>query len=347
MIRLRNIKLFSKEWFAIWQPLLLYYVNHWDKNIREEIRLRLGIPVNRNIRINRIYPNSYRLFIGYVKDGRYFHPEFQHIFYGKNFYSEALYKELLPLWNLMHEFDIKVANRFIPLFNLGFDTLTSYPNSGYGGANLTCDGNITRNANETWAAIITASSGTSVSLSSGYDYAMRNYNTQTGAGYYCTRSYFGFDTSALTSNAVISAAYLYLRLSSSSLPDDNNSVLYFHKPILSNANNLQYSDYGNMKSGGNWDFNHTWWADGTGWNGMNKAINSTSFNKIEKNGVTKFSINGWWDETGNSPARDNYTSLYMTDNSNIAYRPKLTITYIIRPYIGFRNIQNTMTQIRM
>jgi hypothetical protein len=187
------ITVFSTEWFLQQQRWLLRAANL--PVLGNELRAALGISLRG--RLTRILPNA---TIADRGDNIY-QAEFRsHDKHGKGLYRQGYY-----LWRLMHEWDRFVANPWVPALNLGFDTLTTYPDSGNPGT-TTCDARVsTYSKNEAWAALI-AEAGDGID-GNATDYPAR-IQAQTGSNLWLGlfRGIFMFDTSSLGSGATITAA---------------------------------------------------------------------------------------------------------------------------------------------
>ena len=107
--------MFNLDFFREHQKTILQLVN---SPIGGLVRRSLWIDDMKN-KVVCITPNSYHVelpngkykFTGYINDQ----------------YSEALRKSYRPLWELIHAFDMRFANRYMPALNLGFDSYSSQP----------------------------------------------------------------------------------------------------------------------------------------------------------------------------------------------------------------------------
>lgn len=116
-------------------------------------------------------------------------------------FANRLYHGLLPAWWTMHSFDM-IANRYRPAWNLGFDTLTAYPDAHP--ESTTCDGTIGIGSNGAWSTLMNSN------YNGGYDdaeYMWTGMTLTTSPNYYnLYKCITLFDTSVLTAGATISAA---------------------------------------------------------------------------------------------------------------------------------------------
>lgn len=109
------INLFNAEWFKRHQLMLLLAVNNPIPNYRESIREKLGLTkYPSNLVIKEVYPYGCKLRLDKYYDAYSLH--------SKSPIAKKLMKEYYELWRLIHNFDMKFANRFVPALNMGFDT---------------------------------------------------------------------------------------------------------------------------------------------------------------------------------------------------------------------------------
>ena len=117
----RGKYLFGKEFFEDHHDLLLKFVNtklgKWFFRIHGK-RSDVG-----ESKIIKIAPNFIEWLAWEPKIGTCYKREFR----THNKYTKRIYYSLYPIWVLMHAWDILFANNFKPAWNLGFDTLTAYP----------------------------------------------------------------------------------------------------------------------------------------------------------------------------------------------------------------------------
>jgi hypothetical protein len=313
MNRFHVKKLFSKEWFDVWQWIIIRAVNFRDKYIREEIRDRLGIKIDRNINIYRIYPNSLSIQIDNSKEGKII----EHIFYDKEIFSDKFYKELLPIWQLIHKWDINFANRFIPKLNLGFDTLTAYPDANTGGSS--CDGLISKTGSS-WYNVRNAVSGDSIDM-----IGIAQIGSIMDSGIYEIRRLFIlFDTSMLSGAELLSAS---LKITSFTYDASSDALsLYLVSAITANNNNLVLSDYSGVGTTSitNSEFNGFSISQNTV---VERDLVSTA--NINKTGVTKFALRDYHDFLNTAP-NNVYNLIHIyTSEYSMANTPTLKVNYLL------------------
>jgi hypothetical protein len=321
--------LFDKGWFRERQRILLWLLNAplikiWFRYV---LRIRkFDCPIK--TKITSIAPNNFSFGDRVIlKDGKLIR-ERTTDFRTHNKFSKRLYFAFLPIWYLCHAWDIFIANNFKPAWNLGFDTLTVYPDASSGAT--TVDGYINRiGVDQTWADII-AGSGTNVLVTG--DLVVRitaSGTTNQWAELY--RNILTFDTSALTADATISAAVLSIygwsKLDNLSITPDCD--IYTATPAANN--NLATSDYGQIgtTSQTGSPITYAGWDD-AGYNAF--TFNATGRGNVSKTGISKF---GWrnanYDVAASPPA---WTSVAVSrlsgrsvDTGGAGEDPKLVITY--------------------
>src|SRR3990167_5386340 len=106
--------LFDKKWFADKQEFLLWLLN--TPIIRIWFRHIMRIDCTKKVVL--ILPNTYWIYEG---------DKIKADFRAHNKFSKRLYYDFYPLWWTFHQWDMLIANPFRPAWNLGFDTLTVYP----------------------------------------------------------------------------------------------------------------------------------------------------------------------------------------------------------------------------
>jgi hypothetical protein len=248
-------------------------------------------------------------------------------------FGRRLYFAFKPLWHLFHAFDDLIAIPWVPQFDLGFDTLTQYPQSI--GANNPVDGRLFRGAVDEGFTTIRGGAGSTAEAGSGVtgnDCALLRASTTSNQYQYLLRSPYCFDTSSLTSSATISATEFDLcgegRAPATYLGSTNLDVV---AATLASTSALAASDYGNIGTTvfatiapGSWVA-----TDGT-YNNLTLDANGRA--NVSKTGVSQFAIRLAWD-TVNSftgswvSASDTSFYAYYSKETGTSKDPKLVVTY--------------------
>ena len=316
---------FDRGWFVKHQKPLLWFAN---TGLGRRVLCIDGSKssVGRN-RILRIEPNA--IFWRGVGD-----KEIVAEFRQEDRFSRRLYYSFLPLWKAIHLWDVRFSNLFIPNFNLGFDTLTVYPDPNVEVS--TVDGQVGNVSEDTTLSnVITGTGDYSVDSDATLLAGWVRSSTTSNQYAQVIRGVYLFDTSALTAGATITAATFSLfgvsRSNSLSGEASANSVLHVVATIPAANTSLTGTDYGTFEgtsfgAGPQQDA----WSD-TAYNDI--TINATGQAAISKTGITKFGTRIGWDfsntTTGltwasNSP--QGYTVI-AADTALQTTDPKLVVTY--------------------
>ncbi|MEK7112226.1 MAG: hypothetical protein AAB875_02760, partial [Patescibacteria group bacterium] len=208
---------------------------------------------------------------------------------GKNKFSRRIYYGLYPIWWLFHQWDTFIANPLIPRWNLGFDTMTFYPDADAETSSV--DGTVWRNnaGGETFATL-RAGAGTASedNIGAGEPCAGYGHLAASNSWYRMYRGIFVFDTSGLNDGATISSATFSIYGRSKV---DNIGItpkIGLTQGYSASSTALAASDY----NVGNWsntricDTDITYAGYSTaGYNDF--ALNATGLGIISKTGVTK------------------------------------------------------------
>ena len=108
--------------------------------------------------------------------------------------SNLIRRNFDRLLSPLHSFDMKFANPFIPILNMGYDTLTAYSATG--------DGYIS-NTNATWATCRNAISGGGKSTA---DTSDSWFGGTVATGYTIYRMFYYFNTTAMGAGKTISSS---------------------------------------------------------------------------------------------------------------------------------------------
>lgn len=192
------IKVFSKEWFHKHQKVIRWFANTFIGRYVLRIHGKRS-SVGKN-KIVLIEPHSITWVTGKM-DGTY---ELKTEFRTKAKFARRLFYTFRPLWYLIHGWDM-IVNQVKPSWNLGFDTLTAYPDVEAG--TTTDDRRVFRvpgGDGETFAVIV-AGAGTG---ESGTNYARLSASTVSDQYSTLQRVIMTFDTSSIAAEATVSAATL-------------------------------------------------------------------------------------------------------------------------------------------
>jgi hypothetical protein len=259
--------------------------------------------------------------------------EFQTEFRTHNKFSKRLYHGLYPLWFLAHQWDTLIANPLKqPEWNLGFDTLTVYPDAN--AETDTVDGFVRHDvgaAGVSWATLV-AAAGNNVAdaTASGYFMVIQR-GTDTDAWKDLRRGIFLFKTSALTAGASISAAVMSIegqdKGDGASITPDLN--VYSSAPALNTE--LAVGDFDSLGT--------TAFATAITYSGFNAAgynnftLNASGIAAIDKVGISKFGVrNANYDASGTPPTWASggaYSHFICTfaETAGTTSDPKLVVTY--------------------
>ena len=323
------ITVFGKEWFKKYNKQLCWIANSFVGDWIFRIS-KFGHDKKKYGKITEMHPNAITHFRGMFLNLEKHRLENKYTtqFFSRNEYALRLQKVFYPIWLLFHTWDMLIANKFKPAWNLGFDTLTVYPDAGSG--STTVDGQVVRvSDNETWTNLRT-NTGTSINIDSGQSAIIYIKSGSSSVWNQLIRFITTFDASALTADATISSTVLsvygYWKEDSLSTTPDVN--IYSATPASNN--NLVTGDYLQIGSTAQCDTAITYAGfDASGYNDF--TFNATGRGNVSKTGISKFGIrNANYDVSGTEPNRAgnslaSYFGCYTSDyGSN---KPKLVVTY--------------------
>ena len=255
-------------------------------------------------------------------------------FFSRNEYARKLYFYLYPLWLAMHIWDWFVADHFqlAPQLSFGFSTLTQYPSSI--GTNNPTDGSMAQDTdNSTWATIQSGAGNYKDDTSIGVGIVIGS-GTNMNTWIYLSRATFCFDTSALTSSAIISSAILSLYGTNKSdgftYPTTPNINIYASTPASTSS--LATSDFTQIGSTALCDTPITYAGFSTsGYNDFN--LNANGIKNINKTGISCFGARNVNYDVNNTPpyhpaSGQQFTTLDFYTAKSIN-KPKLVVTYIV------------------
>ena len=273
---------FSKGWFLKHQNILLFFLNTPILSIW--FRWLLCINGKKSdVGENKITQFAPSFLTWKTEDG-----QIQSGFRTHNKFAKRLYYGLYPVWWLMHQWDMIIANNINFDLNLGFDTLTVYPDPSTGAT--TVDGELSRyNATDTWGNLRTGA-GTSFNATIVRPSLYTDTSATTDRFNQIRRCPILFDTSALTAAANISAT------------DLNMTASPFISDALSMSVNLTEVSLGTDNALANSDYNIANW---------------TSTKLTTDKAISTISASSTWTFTLNSDGR---AAVSKTGNTSIGMR---------------------------
>jgi len=325
---------FSGAWFARHQRVLLALLR--TPVIGRELRDVLAIrrhDVGFDGRIVAITPHSYTVAHpdgSYTVDVRTA-PKF----------ARRLRHQLDPLWRAAHAWDQYLANPLVPALNAGFDTLLQWPDPGDPGT-TTVDGIVRRFTTAESFATIRTSAGNSTWNATSDNAVQFTADTTSNTWTNLYRSFFTFDTSALTGAAVISAATVSLfDVYGVSDPSGLGPGIDLVSVTPTANNALTASDYsafgttsytGSPKTAGSWT--------SSAYNAF--TLNATGLAAVSKTGITRIGAReSTYDITGTTPTWTSGTNvgigIQFSDQPGSSNDPKLEITYTVPGILLVKN----------
>lgn len=314
---------FGPEFFRQHQQKILWFANTWLGRYVLRIHGKRSL-VGKNL-ITRIDVNA----IWWEEAGKT-----KIEFRTHNKFSKRLYHAFYPVWALFHMWDTLVANLYVPRLNLGFDTLTVYPDAHTESTSV--DGRVTRNGVDEAFGTIRAGAGTEVGDSDANNNAAKIVASSTSNQYAdITRSIYLFDTSTLADTANITAAVfsLYREGSTDTLTGGSSANSTWELVASTPASNTalvaaDFSQVGSTSFGSS-----AIHADLTNSVYNNITLNASGLAAISKTGVSKFAIRFKWDldntTTGITWASGGEIRSIVSnaDTSGTSQDPKLVVTY--------------------
>lgn len=272
----RDIKVFSKEWFAYHQNKLVWLANTaYGKSL-------MGFDTDH--KVFEVYPNGVICDLG---NNKYFFELRTHEKIGKQ-----LYYNLKPLWKAFHWFDLYIANKVNYNWNLGFDSFGPFFPDGHP-ESATVDGYVARlSVNETFPAII-AGAGTAKSDGAASTAIAGPRASGTASRFdQQIRAIFLYDTSSIGASATIDSATLSLYLTIIRTGLGSNSYDVVASAPASNLI-LANADYGTLGSASFSNATPTVTGSYTDW-----SFNASGNAAVDTVGISKFGVRDNWDLTG-------------------------------------------------
>lgn len=323
MMKRTEITVFSNEWFEYHQSKLLWFANTlFGRYVLRIYGKRSDVRKNK---ITKITPNSISW-----RHGNKIKTEFRT--HAK--YSKRLYYAFKPFWHVLHAWDMLIANKLNYALNVGFDTLTTYPDAGAGSE--TVDGTVMYDTASalTWASIHDATVGTEATTTPTVTTLGITSHISTPDRYtQLRRSIALFNTSSLGNVLSIDDAtlsyYGYVLV-------DTYSALTFAANVYSSNpasnSNLVVEDY-NKDVFGTTPFSDEIEMSSFNFDGYNDyVLNSSGLSNINANGISKFSFReSNYDFADVAPTWGAgavfFLAVMSSDRTGTAFDPKLVVTY--------------------
>jgi hypothetical protein len=314
-----NEIVFYKKWFKDNQKWLLTFANSWFG--RRFFRIHGDrSDVGRN-KIIKIEPNAI-----YWRNGENIVAEFR----TRAKFANRLYYGLKPIWQIFHAWDL-LSNRLFPSLNLGFDTLTVYPNAHP--ETTTVDGEVRRelapDSGTSWSEIRSGAGTASSSSSPTTVVAGHAWHQYYRKWHFLARSIFLFDTSSLANGIAVNstALGLYGTDKYNDFPTVNIGCQIYSSNPSSNTD-LIASDYGTLGTTElSTNISYTSWTVG--------SYNNFAGIPITIGGITKLGTRSTRDATGVEPTIPgaggsqllSYIASQTSDYTGTSRDPKLVIDY--------------------
>ena len=187
----------------------------------------------------------------------------------------------------------------------------------------TTDGAIIRDENDTWANVRSATAGSYLyDTYAGLDvrsvYASPNYRID--------RLFFLFNTSTLSSGAIISSAILSLKGNEKAEADSGASTQNIVSSSPASNTQLVVGDYDQV---GATSFASKSYAafSTTAYNDY--TLDSNGISNISLTGISKFAVRIYSDFANIAPTGNNYVGVWTADQPGTSEDPKLVVTYTV------------------
>lgn len=326
-----NEVVFYKKWFEDNQKWLLILANTWLG--RRLLRIngdRSDVGKNKIIKIE---PNAI-----YWRNGENIVAEFR----TRAKFANRLYYGLKPIWQIFHAWDL-LSNRLFPSLNLGFDTLTVYPNAHP--ETTTVDGEVRRelasDSGTSWSEIRSGAGTAASSTNPTTVVAGHAWHQYYRKWFFLARAIFLFDTSSLANGITVNstALGLYGTDKNNNFPTvDISCQIYSSNP--SSNTDLVPSDYGTLGTTElSTNISYTSWTVG--------GYNNFAGIPITIGGITKLGTRSTRDATGVEPTIPagsggsqlvSYIASQTSDYTGTSRDPKLVVNYS-----GMATISNSVS----
>ena len=324
---------FTKGWFAQHQKLLLWLCNTpiiklWFRWI---LRVHRDIPYK--IVINELRPNCITYGQRFINTS-----QIEQItdFRTHLKFAKRLYFAFRPIWVMCHIWDWVVADRYVPELSFGFSSLTKYPDPDP--ETTTVDGRAYFNGDPTNGTLTFSQLRNSTGNAAQYTQTDGN-NSQASTGtinnswYFMSRTMELFDTSSLTSIAVVSAATfsVYGGAGGDTLNSSPDINVYSSNPASNTS--LTGTDFNTVGT--------TAFSTAIGFSSFNQTaynnftLNSSGIAAVSVTSITKLGTAcAKYDVANVSPTWVIGTSYWFhfsyADFTGTSQDPKLVVTYTLR-----------------
>lgn len=290
---------FSKAWFNQFNYLFTYLLNNKSFKLRSYLRDKLKLnDFDYNTPIVKLTPNSVHYQVT-AKD-------ITATFYSYERIANLMKIEFENIFIALHSFDINIANKFIPVLNLGYDTLTAYSSTADGRMGTT---------NTVWATARGTVTGSflSTGAASGNNVLQASFSSPT---YTIYRSFFYFDTSSMGAGSTVTAAVfsLYRNVNGQSSVSAQQGT---QSATLSTSNFSSFT--GSL-------FGSAAWTSST-YNDISLASNG-GYTYVNNNATAYLAAREYdHDYLNAAPDAAYLNGCYFSDNTGTTQDPKLVITY--------------------
>lgn len=289
MLNRQNIRVFSKEWFTVWQRALLYLINH--KYLGNEIRAALGISTL--LPIIGLHQSSYQIYLGSGKC--------RYVGFNNNIIAKRLRSEYSYIWRQLHRWDKFINAIKLRRLNFGFDTYSGSPDDGTGGDTVHGVSALWGSTSSyTWAQIVDAALGNV--KDAGVNNPKLYYSLISGT-YYNWRHVQLFDTSPVNNPPSFSNGIMKFYLFDAQPSITNDEQLHVTNCNPESNGNIADEDYGSF---GKTSFGYMPKEDMLEWAYCIITLNSDGLNNINEDGISKFGFVFQGDLNYNSPNRSQW-----------------------------------------
>lgn len=253
--------------------------------------------------------------------------EYKTEFRTHNKFSKRIYHAFKPLWYLFHAWDTLLANNLEPAWNLGFDTLTVYPDADT--ETSTVDGRVAQSGgtSDSWSSRRSGAGNYFEDNTSPANAPLAQAHTTTNNWQFLSRGIFLFDTSSLPDGSTISSAtfsnYVTTRQTTSNVGVNVVSSTPASNTALVNGD---YTQTGSTK------FSTVIRVNDMSTNAYaDFALNASGLTNISKTGISKFGTRLEEDLDNSSPTWSSNalmgTQISFAEHTGTTQDPKLVVIY--------------------